>query len=250
MQTLERPTPTLDTKLLSHVGTARLTRADLKDLPVPPATDTFQPVPHSTLIDKLEEALAFRHIHITRTEFAVSPDGMRMFGLIVLNADYEGVNFAIGLRNSNDKSMRLGMVAGYKVFVCDNMMLAGDFKPLLAKHTKGFELEESLAIGVDRIQRGFQPLREAIDYRRKKDLDPGTARALIYRLFTDERIPVKLLKTVHREFFIQPSHNFGDMTVWALENAFTTALKQLKPIQQFHWTAKLGKFFSLYSPGV
>lgn len=120
----------------------------------PPATDTFKPIAHATLIDELEGSLAFRHIKIARDEYVVSPDGMRLFGLLELNAEYEGVRFAIGLRNANDKSMHLGMVAGYRVFVCDNMALSGDFKPLLAKHTKHLDLVESLSVGVDRIQRG------------------------------------------------------------------------------------------------
>lgn len=99
-------------------------------------------------------------------EYAVSPDGMKLFGLLELNSEYEDVRFAIGLRNANDKSMRLGMVAGCRVFVCDNMTPSGDFKPLLAKHTKNFDLTESLALGVDRIQRNWQSLRAAIDFKR------------------------------------------------------------------------------------
>lgn len=94
---------------------------------------------------------------------------MKMFGLLELNADYEGVRFAIGLRNANDKSMRVGMVAGYRVFVCDNMALSGEFKPMLAKHSKNFDLIESLSIGVDRIQRNWDPLRRVIDFKRNHE---------------------------------------------------------------------------------
>lgn len=248
MRTVEQSE--LDDHLLSHAGTTKISRADLKSLPAPPATDTFQPVPHAELIDQLEEALSFRHLHVTRTEFAVSQDGMRMFGLVVLNAGYEGVHFAIGLRNSNDKSMRLGMVAGYKVFVCDNMAFAGDFRPLLAKHTKGFDLTESLSIGVDRIQRGFTPLRDAIDRKRTTELTEADAQALIYRAFMVSRFPVKLMKAVHREFFETPTHaEFKQRTVWSLENAFTTAFKQLQPARQYEMTARLGKFLAPYAAG-
>jgi hypothetical protein len=40
---------------------------------------------------------------------------------------------SIGLRNSHDKSMRLAMTCGYRVFVCSNMAFAGDFTPVIAK---------------------------------------------------------------------------------------------------------------------
>ena len=238
----------MDAKLMAHVGARKVARQELALVPTPPATDTFKPIAHSALIDELEKSLAFRHIQIARDEYAVSPDGMRLFGLLELNAEYEGVRFAIGLRNANDKSMRLGMVAGYRVFVCDNMALSGDFKPLLAKHTKHFDLVESLSIGVDRIQRGFQPLREAIDFKRGHRLRDEEARSMIYRAFMENCFPLKLLKTVHREFFVAPSHEeFKPQNVWSLENAFTTAFKELKPVKQYEAAAKLGKFLEPYT---
>jgi hypothetical protein len=227
--------------------TQKVTRAELALIETPAATETFQPIPHARLIDSLEESLSFRHISIVRDEYAVSPDGMKLFGLIELNAEFQGVRFAIGLRNANDKSMRLGMVAGYRVFVCDNMALGGDFKPLLAKHSKHFDLVESVSIGVDRIQRGFQPLRETIDLMRTRELTTDAARSIIYRAFMENRFPVKLLKSVHREFFVTPSYDeFKPSTVWSLSNAFTTSFKELPPIRQYEMTARLGKFLTQY----
>jgi hypothetical protein len=32
------------------------------------------------------------------------------------------------------------MTCGYRVFVCSNMAFAGDFTPVLAKHSKSFSL--------------------------------------------------------------------------------------------------------------
>jgi hypothetical protein len=233
----------MEATLMTHVGARKVVREELSLVPTPPATDTFKPIPHAGLINELEKSLSFRHISIVRDEYAVSPDGMKLFGLLELDAEYEGVRFAIGLRNANDKSMRLGMVAGYRVFVCDNMALSGDFKPLLAKHSKHFDLVESLSIGVDRIQRGFEPLREAITFKRGRHLRDEEAHSMIYRAFMENRFPLKLLKTVHQEFFVAPSRaEFKQQTVWGLENAFTTAFKELKPVAQFRLTAKLGSF--------
>ncbi len=238
----------LNATLMSHAGTTKVSRTDLALIPEVVATDTFQPIAHSRLIDQLEEALSFRHISIERDEYAVSGDGMKLFGLLELNSTHEGVRFAIGLRNANDKSMRLGMVAGYRVFVCDNMALSGDFKPLLAKHSKNFDLVEAVSMGVDRIQRSWQPLREAIEYKRRYTLNSTDAQSLIYRCFMENKLPVKLLRAVHREFFVAPSfEEFKQPTVWSLENAFTTAFKELRPQQQYQATAKLGKFLAPYT---
>jgi hypothetical protein len=39
------------------------------------------------------------------------------------------------------------------------MCSTGVFAPVLAKHTKSFNLVDTLSVGVDRIQRNFEPLQ-------------------------------------------------------------------------------------------
>lgn len=239
--------PPVNGTLVVHCGANRVTREDLALIALPEATATFQPIHHARLVDELEEALAFRHISIVRSEFAVTPDGMRLFGLLEVNAEYEGVRLAIGLRNANDRSMRLGMVAGYRCFVCDNMSLSGDFKPMLAKHSKNFDLIESLSLGVDRIQRGFEPLKRAIDFKRLHPLDDDRARLMIYRAFMEQKFPVTLMKRVHSHYFVPEYEEFKPRTVWSMENAFTSSFKELKPVRQYEMTARLGKYLVPYT---
>ncbi|SRR5712692_4565270 len=78
--------------------------------------------------------------------------------------------FSIGLRNSHDKSMRLAMTCGYRVFVCSNMAFAGDFTPVLAKHSKSFSLVDCLSVGVDRMQRNFEPMRKQVEAWQRGEL--------------------------------------------------------------------------------
>jgi hypothetical protein len=47
----------------------------------------------------------------------VSKDGMKMFGVLELDTGMHGCRFSIGVRNAHDKSMRLAMTVGYRVFV-------------------------------------------------------------------------------------------------------------------------------------
>ena len=81
-------------------------------IPVPPATSTHKPVPHDEMVQALIETLGFRHIGVVRDEYAVSPDGMKMFGALDLDYEYTGALFSIGFRNANDKSMRRLQPAG------------------------------------------------------------------------------------------------------------------------------------------
>lgn len=231
--------------LIAGSGTQRITRNELATLPMPERTASFQPIGHNVFIDTVEEALSFRHISIVSSEFAVSDDGMKMFSTLQVNSDYEGVSFVIGCRNSNDKSFRLGMVCGYRVMVCSNLSFHGDFTQLSAKHTKMFNLEEAVALGVDRTQRQWGPIREAIDRKRTLEISDDNARVALYKLFTEAKMPVSLFRTVHNEYFgQQPIEEFAPRTVWSLENAVTSGIKKLKPIAQYDATARLGKFVS------
>src|SRR5688572_25263316 len=101
--------------LIAHCGTSKIDRAGLLHLPVPEPTATHRPIPHHEVVQALVETLGFRHIGVVRDEYAASPDGMRMFGVLDLEAGFEGCRFSIGLRNSHDKSMRLALTCGYRV---------------------------------------------------------------------------------------------------------------------------------------
>ena len=115
--------------LIAHCGSHYLTRDQLKLIQAPEATETYQPLAHHAIVESLLEALTFRHIPVVRDEYAVSEDGMKMFGVLDLETTFDGCRFSIGIRNANDKSMRLAMTVGYRVFVCDNMAFHGDFTP-------------------------------------------------------------------------------------------------------------------------
>ena len=150
--------------LIADSGTTKVSRDELRMIPVPEGTRTFKPIPHAEVVDALVEALSFRHIGVVRDEYAVSTDGMKMFGVLDLETAFNGCRFAIGIRNANDKSMRLALTSGYRVFICSNLAFQGEFTPVLAKHSKNFSIPDSLAIGVDRIQRNFEPLRQQVEH--------------------------------------------------------------------------------------
>ena len=155
-------------------------REELTLVPTPPATETHRPIAHHEIVGALIETLGFRHIGVVHDEYAVSPDGMKMFGVLDLATEMEGCRFSIGLRNSHDKSMRLAMTCGYRVFVCSNMAFSGDFTPVLAKHSKSFSLIDCISVGVDRMQRNFEPMRKQVETWQKSELADVTAKVVIY----------------------------------------------------------------------
>ena len=231
-------------QLLAHSGSRKLSREELKAITTPEGTLTHRPVPHHEIVTALVETLGFRHIGVVRDEYAVSNDGMKMFGVLDLETSFDGCRFSIGLRNANDKSMRLALTIGYRVFVCDNMAFHGDFTPVLAKHSKNFSLVDALSVGVDRMQRNFEPMQRQVQTWKGLQLPETYAKLVIYRAFVEGELeaPKHLARKVHDLYFNPQFEDFAPRTMWSLSNAFTSAFKELEPIPQFKATAKLGAF--------
>jgi hypothetical protein len=54
-------------------------------------------------------------------------------------------------------------------------IVPGVFTPVLAKHTKSFNLIDMLSVGVDRIQLNFEPLQRQVETWRKTQITDETA---------------------------------------------------------------------------
>jgi len=238
-------------KLLAHCGSSKITREELKVIPTPAGSATYQPLPHFEIVRALVETLSFRQISVVREEYAVSGDSMKMFGVLDLETTFDGCRFSVGVRNSNDKSMRLALTVGYRVLVCDNMAFHGDFTPVLAKHTKHLNLVDILSVGVDRMQRNFEPMRKQVEAWKGTRLSDEAAKLVIYQAFVEGKLDAAkhLARRVHDRYFDPQVEEFTPRTMWSLSNAFTSAFKDLDPIPQFKATAELASFLEVATTG-
>ena len=125
------------------------------------------------------------------------------------------------------------------------MAFSGDFTPVFAKHSKSFSLVDAISVGVDRMQRNFEPMRRQVESWRQAELTDVTAKMIIYQAFIESELDVsrRLARRVHELYFNSQYEEFQPRSVWSLSNAFTSAFKDLDPIPQFRATAKLGGFF-------
>lgn len=234
--------------LMLHSGAKRFGRQDLLALPTPQATETHQVIPHSKMVEAVVEALAYRKLEVVRDEYGLTPDGMRMFGFLEVNVEENGLRLGIGIRNSHDKTFALGMVVGYRVFICDNLALRGEFSALAKRHSKNMNLLEVVALGVDRAQRHFQPLMEDIKVWQNHSLPDVCAKEIIYDAFVGGRLeaPKHLARIVHENYF-EPTEAFAARNLWSLSNAFTGAFRELDPVPQLRAAASLGKYLEALS---
>ena len=115
---------------------------------------------------------------------------------------------------------------------------------MLAKHSKSFSLIDFISVGVDRMQRSFEPMQKQVELWQRSELTDVTAKVVIYEAFVEGKLeaPKHLARTVHDLYFGPEYEEFKPRTIWSLSNAFTSAFKELDPIPQFKATAKLIEF--------
>jgi hypothetical protein len=82
-------------------------------------------------------------------------------------------------------------------------IVSGVFTPALAKHSKSFSLIDCISVGLDRMQRSFEPMRKQVEAWQRSELNDVTAKVVIYEAFVEGRLeaPKHLARTVHDLYF-------------------------------------------------
>ena len=86
---------------------------------------------------------------------------------------------------------------------------------------------DTLAVGVDRIQRNFEPLERQVETWRTMQITDDAAKFILYSAFIDGKLEAhrSLLPEVHRLYF-EPRFEEFSPTMWSLSNAFTSAFNE------------------------
>ncbi len=239
---------------LVYANSRLVSREQLKSLAPPAATPTWKPIAHYDLVLAIDRQLAVRDIRIVGEQFAVQREGLRLFGVLELEVPgptpSEHYRFAMGIRTANDRSEALSIVAGAKVFVCDNLALSGDLIALRRKHTIHFDLSADISRAIDRYQAHLLVFNRQLDRLAERELRDAAAKILLFDAFHAGVVPLRFFPTVSQAYFA-PTPEMTDVsprTEWSLHNAFTRAIKQMAPAPAFQATTRLGKFFGLCAP--
>jgi len=232
--------------LTSQKDTDLVTRAQLMAIPAPEPTGTWRPVPHIELVETLDRVLQTCQIMIREEKFALRRDGSVLFGVLELAyGETDEGTAALGLRTSNNKSISIQLCAGLQVFVCDNLVFRGDLIALKRKHTSGLNLREELATAVLRFQEHFGRLMGEIETLKARELRDIEAKALMYDVFAQGLMPLRLLPNVSRNYFEPQIAEFEPRNAWSLHNAFTTTAKSMPFSTRLPAMQAVGKMFGM-----
>lgn len=83
-------------QLCAHEGASKLSRVQLTTVLPPDPTDTFKPITHAELIHNVLDGPSYRHINVVRDEYAISNDGMKLFGVLDLETTFDEARFSLG----------------------------------------------------------------------------------------------------------------------------------------------------------
>lgn len=215
-------------QLILHRGARPVERAELDLIEAPPPTDTWFPLRHSQVLSTVEETLGDAGFTITRSNLALSQDDARFFGTLDLSTPIiEGVTMTVGVRNSTDKTFPIGLCAGNRVFVCDNLAFSAEIY-VAKKHTRFGQqrFHEGIATAVASLRKYQEVEANRIIAYRERDVDEPEAAACLLHAFEQGILTTRTLPQVIDEWRKPVLDDFRPRTAWSLFNAFTSALKE------------------------
>lgn len=124
-----------NSNLVLHCGGRAVTREQAEAVPVPAWTHSYRVVSYAAAIDAVHNAARVMGREITAESYGLGRDGNHLFALITLAGESSEYGLSIGLRQSYDKSLSLGIAIGARVFVCDNLAFSGNSVRYVRKNT-------------------------------------------------------------------------------------------------------------------
>jgi len=182
---------------------------------------------------------------IISEEYGLGSDGSKMFGVLRFSPDgHADFSRALGVRNSHDKSLAVGLTAGLSVMVCSNLAFGGE-EVVHRRHTSGIELDSLMAGVFDRMEASFVRLERNAYGLKFRAISIDDARRMIVVAAEMKAIPSCDILAVLEEFRNPRHEEFKERSRWSLLNAFTETAKKYSPARFDLCQRRLSTLFQL-----
>jgi len=165
-----------------------ITREELFNIPAGQDTDSYRGVSNKFLIEKVEEELDKKNIPILGYKYSCPGTLNQMFTTITVGNNVDGVSMNLGITNSNNKSMRVGIALGALVWACANLEIS-KFSAL-RKHTLNVydDLDRLIGESLDSLEIEFQHILNTYARMKEIQLKAPTIGRMLGEMFFNERI--------------------------------------------------------------
>ena len=232
--------------LIIHRGGWEATRADLDSVEVPESTPSYHAVPYGRFVEEVELHLPRFDLNVRSSQFALAREGGQMFGVLTCSNGTSDRDYAlaVGVRNSYDRSLAVGLTLGSRVFCCDNLAFSGEVT-MHRKHT--VNVFRDLPDLIYRMLSQVSAMRERNDGEiaamKVRELPPAHVHHLMVEAIRANVLPASRLPKVI-EAWDHPKHEeFAPRTAWSLLNAFTEVQRTSAPRAQMEGSLRLSRLF-------
>ncbi|MAT87224.1 MAG: DUF932 domain-containing protein [Aestuariivita sp.] len=213
-----------------HCGGIHASHNDVCLVQTPASTQTHVPIEHNVFVDEVNDALVESGLTITDTNYGLNHEGNDLFALFQVEKTNEAGNTlfqnVVGLRNSHIKHFSAGLVAGSRVFVCDNLAFSGEIK-MNRKHTAHImrDLPNLVRHMVSQLNDKWKFQEMRYSAYEATPVDQEQAIEVIGETVWENILPGSKFTAV-RDEYLNPSHEeFEPRNAWSLFNAFTEVAK-------------------------
>ena len=204
-------------------------RDEIALVPTPEATASWKPVPHVDVIDAVTDVVKAHNWQILDEQYGLARDGQRMFGFLRINRTSSAEwSRCIGIRNSHDRTLAVGLAAGLSVICCSNLCLGGSMV-LKRRHTCRIELNGLVVEAIDALEDDFLTLENVAEDLKIQYVREDAARIAIVKAAEAGAVNSSDILPIFQEFKAPRHEEFSDPTRWSLLNAFTENAKKYSP---------------------
>lgn len=207
----------------------RSTREEVFAHMPPTHTQSWKPVSYRDAVEFLHESIHRElRLDVVHEEFALNQTGQQMFHVARLDTGTGESGMAIGLRQSYDKSLALGVVSGAQVFVCSNLCFSGSAFKVMRKNTTNVWSDFKALIRAQIATAGDSFTTMQVDMAALKAVPCGKRWGYaLLGVMRGENLLTSTQANVAYGDWDEPRHDeFGDRNLWGLYNAVTEGLKK------------------------
>ncbi len=229
--------------LILHHGAHGVDRSALLRVPTPTATSTWQPIAHAELLAHVESALPRYGLTRISEAFGLSHGGARFFGLLEVEGPRHSNEYVqvIGIRNSHDKRLPAGLIAGAEITICSNLAFIGAIR-VFRRHTSLIRAHLPLLINqaVEKLLARWNDQDKKIECYKGCPLSDRDAHDLTIRALDQHVICGSQIPKVLSEWREPRYAAFQPRSLWSWFNSVTEHLKGNLPLLPRRTTALYG----------
>ena len=201
-------------------------------VPVPQHTRSWKPVPYGDAIGFLKTTIdRVLPYDLESEEYGLSKDGQQMFGVMTLDTGDRDQGMAVGIRQSYNQSLALGIVVGAQVFVCDNLMFNGTAFKVVRKNTVNVwgDFRHLVNLQVGASQAHYETMQWETHEMKRIPVSQDRGHELLGRAL-GQGILTPTQATVAFQDWREARHQeFEPRNLWSLYNCMTEGLKKGRP---------------------